>query len=153
MPNNYYEITLQIIFAVRNRDALITDTFRDKLHAYITGIVKKQGQKLLVINSVPDHIHILVGISPEMRISDLVREIKSESSAFINRRNLSSRRFYWQAGYGVFSYSISQRPRVINYIKNQQMHHQRKTFKKEYLEFLEAFEINFKMKYLFDFFD
>ena len=153
MPYNYYEITLQLIFAVRNRDALISDSFREKLHAYITGIVKNQGQKLLIINSVSDHIHILIGISPEMRISDLVREIKSESSAFINRHNLASRRFYWQAGYGVFSYSISQRPRVINYIKNQQIHHHRKTFKKEYLEFLNAFEINFKTSHLFEFFE
>ena len=152
MANTYSEITIQIIFAVKFREALIENSFRDELHKYITGIVTNQGQKMLIINSVPDHIHILVGLSPSMKISDLVREIKSESSLFINKRKYSSKRFYWQNGYGAFSYSISQRPRVINYIINQQVHHQQMSFKDEYVRFLESFEIEYKVGRLFEFF-
>jgi len=153
MANTYSEITIQIIFAVKFREALIANSFRDELHKYITGIVTNQGQKMLIINSVPDHIHILVGLSPSMKISDLVREIKSESSLFINKRNFSSKRFYWQNGYGAFSYSISQRPRVIDYIKNQQLHHSKISFKNEYIRFLESSEIEFKVGRLFEFFN
>jgi len=153
MANTYSEITIQIIFAVKFREALIAESFRDELHKYITGIVTNQGQKMLIINSVPDHIHILIGLSPSRKISDLVREIKSESSLFINKRNFSSKRFYWQNGYGAFSYSISQRPRVIDYIKNQQLHHSKISFKNEYIRFLESFEIEFKVGRLFEFFN
>ena len=153
MANTYSEITIQIIFAVKFREALIAESFRDELHKYITGIVTNQGQKMLIINSVPDHIHILIGLSPSRKISDLVREIKSESSLFINKRNFSSKRFYWQNGYGAFSYSISQRPRVIDYIKNQQLHHSKISFKNEYIRFLESFEIEFKAGRLFEFFN
>jgi len=153
MANNYYQVTLQIVFAVRNREALIEDTFRENLHAYITGIIKNHDQKLLTINSMPDHIHLLIGLAPSMRLSDLVREIKSASSKFINENNLSRKKFYWQNGYGVFSYSMSHRKNVIHYIENQREHHRKMTFQKEYIKFLESFKIEYDRKYLFDFFD
>ena len=153
MANTYYQVSLQIIFAVRFREALIEDTFRQDLHKYITGIVKNHGQKLLCINSVHDHIHILLGVSPAMRVSDLVRDIKSSSAKYINDNKLSQRKFYWQNGYGVFSYSMSHRRRVITYIENQQEHHKRMSFQNEYLRFLDSFRINYKDEYLFDFID
>lgn len=153
MPNNYFELTIQVIFAVKYREALIHDSFREELHKYITGVVRNQGQKMLCINSVSDHIHLLLGLTPEMRISDLVRDIKSESSLFINRESFLNKRFYWQGGFGVFSYSKSQRGRVINYINNQQKHHRRKSFQQEYIAFLDAFMIDYDRRYLFDFFD
>ncbi len=153
MANTFYQVTLQIIFAVRFREALIEDTFRDKLHKYITGIVKNNDQKLLSINSVQDHIHILVGIAPSMRVSDLVRDIKSSSASYINNNNFSRKKFYWQNGYGVFSYSMSHRKRVIAYIENQQEHHRKKSFQEEYLKFLESFNVKYNQKYLFEFFD
>ena len=153
MANNYYQVTLHIVFAVRNREALIEDTFRENLHAYITGIIKNHDQKLLTINSMPDHIHLLIGLAPSMRLSDLVREIKSASSKYINENNLSRKKFYWQNGYGVFSYSMSHRKNVIRYIENQREHHRKMTFQKEYIKFLESFKIEYDRKYLFDFFD
>ena len=153
MANTYSRITFQIIFAVKHREALIEDTFGEILHRYISGVVSNHNQKLLAINSVSDHIHILLGLEPSIRLSDLVREIKSESSRFINANNYSRRRFYWQTGYGVFSYGHSQRPTVINYIMNQKEHHTRVSFRNEYQRFLEAFEIKFEKKYLFEFFD
>ena len=153
MPNTYSQITIQLIFAVKNRDAMITPVFREPLHKYITGIVKNQNQKLLCINSVTDHLHLLIGQTPNCCLSDLVREIKSESSRYINENKLTKFRFYWQEGFGAFSYSRSQRDTVIHYIENQEKHHKKKTFRDEYLEFLNKFEIEFKNEYLFEFFN
>lgn len=153
MANTYSQITIQLVFAVRNREAMITPAFREPLHKYISGIIKNQHQKLLTINSVSDHIHILIGQSPSCCLSDLVREIKSESSRFINENKYSKFRFYWQEGFGAFSYSRSQRDVVIKYIMNQEIHHTKNTFKEEYLEFLKEFDIDFEQVYLFDFFE
>jgi putative transposase len=153
MANTFYQVTLQVIFAVRSREALLEDSFRIHLHKYITGIVKNNNQKLLCINSMPDHIHILLGVAPSMRVSDLVRDIKSSSASYINENKLSRRKFYWQNGYGVFSYSMSHRKRVIAYIENQQRHHDKLAFRDEYLRFLESFNIKYNQKYLFEFFD
>ncbi|MEI6124757.1 MAG: IS200/IS605 family transposase [Bacteroidota bacterium] len=153
MPNTYTQITIQLIFAVRNRDSLISPQIREPLHRYITGIIKNQNEKLLIVNSVADHLHLLIGQSPTCRLSDLVREIKSESSRYINENKLSKSRFYWQEGFSAFSYSRSQRETVINYIAHQEKHHKKTTFKEEYLDFLNKFEIDFKNEYLFDFFE
>ena len=151
MANNYYQVTLQIVFAVRYREALIEDSFREKLQAYICGIIKNHDQKLLTINAMPDHIHLLIGLAPAIRLSDLVREIKSASSKYINDNNLSRKKFYWQNRYGVFSYSMSHRKNVIHYIENQREHHRKMTFREEYIKFLESFKIEYNRKYLFDF--
>ena len=153
MANTYSQITMQVVFAVKAREALIEDTFNDRLHAYISGIVANQGQKLLAINSARDHIHILLGLDPDNRLSDLVREVKSESSRFVNENRLSRYRFYWQNGFGAFSYSRSQRPMIINYIMQQSEHHRRISFREEYIELLKAFEIEYDDRYLFDFFN
>jgi putative transposase len=153
MANSYSQITIQLIFAVKNRNALIVPAFREQLHKYITGIITNQKQKLLAINAVSDHIHILIGQSPSCNLSDLVREIKSESSRFINENKLSKFRFNWQEGFGAFSYSRSQRDTVIKYILYQEKHHKKSTFREEYMDFLKKFEIEFDEKYLFDFFE
>lgn len=153
MANNYSQITIQLIFAVKNRNALIVPAFREPLHKYITGIITNQKQKLLVINSVSDHLHILIGQSPSCKLSDLVREIKSESSRFINENKLSKFRFNWQEGFGSFSYSRSQRDTVIKYILNQENHHRKTTFREEYIDFLKKYEVEYDEKYLFDFFE
>jgi putative transposase len=151
MPNTYSQITIHLIFVVLNRESQISSSFREQLHKYIKGIITKQGQKLLVINSMKDHVHILIGQSPSISLSSLVREIKSESSRFINENKLSPNKFYWQEGFGAFSYSRSQWKEVINYIENQQIHHKKESFKEEYLNILRKFEVGFDEKYLFEF--
>lgn len=123
------------------------------MHKYIAGILKNQGAKLLAINSMPDHLHVFFGMEPSNRLSDLVRDIKSDTSLFINENKLSRFKFYWQEGYGAFSYSQSQKDSVIKYIINQEKHHRKKSFREEYLEILEKFNIKYEPKYLFDFFD
>jgi len=150
MPNTYSQIYIQIVFSVQGRANLIPEKRREELHKFITGIAQKRGQKMLAIFCMPDHTHILIGLTPDMPISNLVRDIKSGSSKFINDNNWLKGKFNWQEGFGAFSYSRSQIDSVIKYILNQEEHHKKKTFKEEYLEFLKKFEIEYDEKYLFD---
>jgi REP element-mobilizing transposase RayT len=138
---------------VQGRQNFIKPSFEDELYKYISGIVTGKEQKSLAVNGMPDHVHLLVGLKPSMRISDLVRDIKNNSSNFINERAGMKNHFSWQEGYGAFSYSESQFGRVIDYIKNQKQHHKKRTFRQEYLSFLKKFNVLFDEKYLFEFFD
>lgn len=149
MPNTYTQIHLQFVFAVKYRKAMIQSTWKEELHKYITGIVQAHNHKLLAINSMPDHIHILVGMRPTQSISDLMQDIKSNSSKWINEKGFSESKFYWQEGYGAFSYSLSHVQNVINYILNQEEHHRKKSFQEEYIEFLELFEVEYDARFVF----
>lgn len=150
MANSYSQIYIQIVFAVKHRDAVIKFKWEERLYRYITGIVQNKSQKMLAINGMPDHIHFLIGLKPECCLSDLIREIKKASNEFINEHRLTPTKFYWQEGFGAFSYSRSQIETVAKYILNQKEHHKKQTFQEEYLEFLEKFEIEYNEKYLFE---
>ena len=150
MANTYSQIYIQIVFAVKGRQNLIAKENREELHKFITGIVTNREQKLLAIFAMPDHVHILIGLKPSISISDLVRDIKAGSSKFINDSKWIKGKFNWQEGFGAFSYSKSNLDNVVKYILNQEERHQKKTFKNEYLDFLEKFEIEYDPKYLFD---
>lgn len=149
MANTYTQIHLQLIFAVKYRLAVINETWENELYKYITGIVQNQNHKLLCINGMPDHIHILIGYRPHQALSDLLREIKGSSSSWINEERLTQKRFKWQEGYAAFSYCRSDLPRVCSYIEKQKSHHQRKKFLVEYKEFLKAFEVEYDERYIF----
>ncbi len=151
MANTFSQIYLQFVFAVKHRQCLIAREHKEELHKYITGLVQNRKAKMLAVHCMPDHVHIFVGFKPTVLISDFVKEIKVESNEFINNKNWVKRKFSWQEGYGVFSYSHSHIDAVVKYILNQEKHHQRKTFKQEYHQLLEKFEIPFEEKYLFDF--
>ena len=150
MANTYTQIYIHIVFAVKGRQNLISKNWNEELYKYITGIITNEDQKLIVINGMPDHIHILIGLKPNKALSDLVRDIKANSSRFINEKRWIDGKFEWQTGFGAFSYNHSQLTNVINYIQNQEEHHKKKTFKEEYVEFLKAFEIDYKNEYIFD---
>lgn len=150
MPNTYSQIYVQIVFAVKGRQNLISKNNREELHKYITGIVQSREQKMLAIFAMPDHVHILVGMKPNLSISDLVRDIKAGSSKYINENKWIQGKFHWQEGFGAFSYAKSQQDIVVKYILNQEEHHKTKSFKEEYLDFLEKFEIEYDEKYLFE---
>ncbi len=150
MANTYSQIYIQIVFAVKGRQNLISKEKREELHKFITGIVTNREQKLLAIFAMPDHVHILVGMKPSISISDLVRDIKAGSSKFINDSKWINGKFNWQEGFGAFSYSKSNLDNVVKYILNQEEHHKNKTFKNEYLDFLEKFEIEYDEKYVFE---
>jgi REP element-mobilizing transposase RayT len=150
MPNTYTQIYIQIVFAVKGRENLISKSHREELHKYITGIVQKREQKMLSIFCMPDHTHLLVGLKPSIAISDLTRDIKAGSSNFINDKKWVKGKFNWQEGFGAFAYSRSQIDTVIKYILNQEEHHKKKTFREEYTNFLKKFEIEYDEKYLFE---
>ncbi|MDQ7816937.1 MAG: IS200/IS605 family transposase [Melioribacteraceae bacterium] len=150
MPGTYSQIYIQIVFAVKGRENLISPKWKGDLHKYIAGIIKGKEQKPIIINGMPDHIHVFVGLKPSMKISDLVRDIKNNSTNFINENKFVRGKFFWQEGYGAFSYSHSQINDVYNYILNQEEHHKKKTFREEYLDFLRKYEIEYDEKYLFD---
>jgi REP element-mobilizing transposase RayT len=149
MSNTYTQIHLQLIFAVQNRLALIQPSWKDELYRYITGIVQKHDHKLLVINGMPDHIHVLIGMRPSQSLSELLQDIKGSSSKWINEKRLAPGKFQWQEGYAAFSYSKSHVPAVINYILNQEKHHKKKTFMEEYKEILDKFGIDYDERYIF----
>lgn len=150
MPGTYFQIYIQVVFAVKGRENLISKVWKDNLYKYIAGIIKGKDQKSIIVNGMPDHIHVFLGLKPSMSISDLVRDIKNNSSKWINENNLIKGKFVWQKGYGVFSYSHSHIENVYNYILKQEEHYKIKTFKEEYVEFLKKFEIVHNQKYLFD---
>jgi REP element-mobilizing transposase RayT len=150
MPDTYTQIYIHIVFAVQNRKALIQLQWEEELYKYISGIVKNKKQKLLSINGVADHIHLLIGMKPDCCLSDLVREIKKASNVFINENKFTSMTFRWQEGFGAFSYSHSQISTIIHYIENQKEHHKKRKFKEEYLTLLNSYEIEYKNEYLFN---
>jgi putative transposase len=150
MANTYSQLYIHIVFSVKGRQNLIQKHWKDELHKYICGIVNGKNQKVYAIGGVADHIHLLVSINPSMAISDLVRDVKANSSKWINEKRFLNTKFQWQEGFGAFSYAQSQLNNVIAYINNQEQHHQKKTFKDEYLELLQNFEIDYNEKYLFE---
>ena len=150
MAGTFSQIYIQYVFAVKGRENLLQMPWRDEVFRYIAGIIKSKQQKPIIVNGVSDHVHVFVGLKPSMPISDLVRDIKNNSSKFINEQKFVKGKFSWQDGYGAFSYSHSQIENVYQYILNQEEHHRKKTFKDEYIEFLQKFGIEFNEKYLFD---
>lgn len=149
MANTYSQIHIQVVFAVQNRESLIGSKWKNELYQYLVGIIQNHQHKVIAINGMPDHVHILIGLRPSQSISDLMQKVKGDSSKWINRKGFVLGKFSWQEGYGVFSYGKSQIDDVIEYIKRQEIHRQRKTFKEEYLQFLEKFALDYDERFVF----
>lgn len=150
MANTYTQIHIQAIFAAAGRRSLIHPDWKEDLFKYISGIFRSQKQKLLAIGGVEDHIHLLFGARPNIAISDLIRDVKANSSAFVNENRLVRGRFNWQEGYGAFSYSKSQIDVVTRYVLNQERHHARRSFKDEYVILLDRFQVDYDDRFLFE---
>jgi REP element-mobilizing transposase RayT len=153
MAGTYSQIYIQCVFAVKGRQQLLQKPWRDEVFKYIAGIIKGKNQKPIIVNGVEDHVHVFMGIKPTTNISDLVRDIKNNSSNFINDQKFLKCKFSWQKGYGAFSYAHSQIDRVYQYIANQEAHHKKKTFHNEYIDFLQKYVIEYDEKYLFNWLD
>ncbi len=153
MPNTYTQIYIHAVFTVKNRECIIRTNWEIELYKYISGIVRNENHKLLAINGMQDHVHLFVNMKPVQSVSKLLQEIKASSSKWINERGFLRTKFYWQSGFGAFSYSKSDIDYVINYINTQKEHHRKKSFKDEYLEILREFEIDYNDKYLFEWID
>jgi putative transposase len=150
MANTYTQIHIQVVFTVRDKECIISNTWKNELFKYITGIVQNNGHKLLAINGMTDHLHILFGLRPKQSLSDLLQDIKGGSSKWINEKKFVRGRFSWQEGYGAFSYSYKDIQKVINYINDQEEHHKGKSFLEEYNAYLKDNDIDFDEKYIFN---
>ena len=150
MANTYTQFNIHAVFAVKGRQNLLQKPWREEVFKYMAGVIKNKNQKSIIVNGVADHVHVFVGLRPSMSVSNLIRDVKNNSSDFINDRQFLPYEFSWQDGYGAFSYAHSQMDAVYKYILNQEKHHRKKTFKEEYLEFLQKFEVEYNEKYLFD---
>lgn len=151
MANTYTQIYIHAVFAVEGRQNLIKSEHNDELQKYIAGIVSGQKQKLIAINNMPDHLHLLIGLRPDAALSDLMRDIKAGLSKFINEQHWVAGKFSWQEGFGAFSHSRSQLGTVIRYLENQQRHHARRSFRDEYVELLEKYGVEYDQRYIFKF--
>jgi putative transposase len=149
MANTYTQIHIHFVFAVKFRHGLIQQNWKEQLNQYITGIVQGNNHKLLAINGMPDYILILIGLRPSQSISDLMKDVKQGSSLWINGNKLTAGKFEWQEGYGAFSHSKSQIDAVVKYIENQETHHKKTSFREEYLEILQKFEVDYDEKFIF----
>jgi putative transposase len=150
MADTYTKLFIHVVFAVKGRENLISPRWKDDLYKYINGIIVNSDQKLMIINGMPDHIHILLGVKPTIALSDLIRDIKANSSRFINEKRYVLGRFEWQQGFGAFTCNPAELNTIINYIKNQEEHHNTKKFKDEYIDLLNYNMIEYKNEYLFD---
>ncbi len=149
MANTYSQIYIQVVFAVQGRQNLIPRPNKEELHKFMTGIVREREQKLLAVHSMPDHTHMLIGLKASVALSEVVRDVKNGSTNFINRKRWVLGRFCWQEGFGAFSYGHSQLAGIINYIRDQERHHARRSFCDEYVRFLRRYEIEHNEKYVF----
>ena len=149
MPNTYSQIYIHSVFAVKGRESLINKQWKDELYKYICGIVTGNQQKVYAINGMPDHVHLLLSIKPSIAVSDLMKDIKANSSKWINDKKFVGGQFKWQEGFGAFSCSSSQLDTVIAYIDNQELHHAKKSFREEYIEFLEKNHVEYDERYVF----
>ena len=150
MANTYTQIYIHVVFAVKQRRSLLPMSHKEELFKYLTGIVKNRGQKLIAVNGVADHIHIFLGIKPNIALSDLVRDIKAGTSGYINEQGWISGKFNWQEGFGAFSHSHSEIGRIVAYIERQEEHHRRSSFRNEYVSALKENDINYDEKYIFE---
>ena len=150
-PGTFTQMYVQLVFAVKNRDAVLKNDFRERVFEYMSGIITNLKHKSIIINGTSNHVHILFGLNPSVSVSDTVHDIKRSSSLFINNEKLCPGRFSWQEGYGAFTYSRSQIADVYSYIENQESHHSKRTFREEYIDILTKNEIDFDQQFLFDF--
>lgn len=152
-PNTYTQIYIQLVVAVKSRDASLNPDIRSRVFEYMSGIITGLQHKSIIVNGISNHVHVFYGMNPKISVSDTVHDLKRGSSLFINENKLIKYHFEWQEGYGGFSYSKSQIQDVYNYVRDQEIHHKKRTFREEYLDFLRKFEIEYDERFLFDFFD
>ena len=147
MANTYTQIYMHIVFAVAKRDSLISDRWVDELYSYLSGACQNRHHFVYAINGTSDHVHMLIGLHPTESVASLVKEIKGQSSRWINDKYLKGK-FCWQAGYGAFSYSKSLIPAVKSYIDNQKEHHRHVTFQEELADFFMKIGIDYNPEYM-----
>src|ERR1043165_7509324 len=149
MANTYHQIYLQTVFAVKYPNAVLDKSWRPKLQSVIGNLINETGCKTIIVNCVEDHMHCFGGLRPAVSVSELMKVVKAKSSKYINDHHLTKERFEWQEGYGVFSYRQRDVDMIYKYVQNQDAHHQKQSFREEYLDLLKEFEIGYDEQYIF----
>ena len=149
MANTFSKINIHLVFAVKNRESLLPHEYLPRIHAYIAQTLRNLGHFPIIVGGIEDHVHILFSYNINQTIPEMVRTVKTAVTNFINTHRMLNYRFSWQRGYACFSYSQSQLPAVINYIKNQEAHHNRHGFNDECRRLLDIFDVKYDPKYLF----
>lgn len=153
MANTYTQLYVQFVFAVKGRENLIKEHFRNELEKLIAGIVINHQCKLYAVYCNPDHTHLFVSMHPTLSPAKLMEQVKSGSSKWLNQKKYIPGKFSWQKGYGAFTYSRSHIDKVVRYVLNQPEHHKKFSFQEEYLLLLNKFEIEYEPKYVFEWYD
>jgi putative transposase len=149
MANTYHQIYLQAVFAVKYREAVLDKAWRNKLQGVIGNLINETGCKTIIVNGVEDHMHCFLGLKPVVSVSELMKTVKAKSSKYINDHKLTKKKFEWQEGYGVFSYRQRDVDQIYNYVMNQEVHHQKQSFREEYLDLLKEFGLTYDEQYIF----
>lgn len=149
MASTLSQVQVHTVFTVQSKKCLIQPSWKQDLYRFITAIVERRGHKVLAINGMPDHIHLFISLKPVQSLADLMREVKGESSQWLNEGDFLKSKFAWQEGYGAFSYGRSQVDAVSAYIQGQEKFHENKSFLEEFRTMLELFDIEYDQKYLF----
>jgi putative transposase len=150
MAGKYLCVNLHLVWSTKQRRSLIDRQWSDRLHAYLTSVLKSKNAQIIEAQSQPDHIHLYVSMPSTLSIADLVNAAKSNSTRWIRQTFSNRRLFGWQDGYAAFSVSKSIEKAVIDYIRNQDEHHKRRDFQQELLELLGRHAIDFDSRYIFD---
>lgn len=150
MANSFQQIYIHYVFSTKNRKPLIKPVFEKRLWAYIGGIGREKRFPVIICGGMPDHLHLLVSLNASISISKTIKTIKANSSKWINDNFYEQRQFKWQSGYGAFSVSQSGLSSVNKYIQNQKRHHEQLSFKKEFVQLLKRYHIEYDEKYLWD---
>ena len=150
MANTYHQMYIQAVFAVKYREAVIEKIWKEELFGVIGNLVNETECKTILVNGVEDHVHCFFGLEPKVSVSDVMKNAKAKSSKWVNESGLLEHRFEWQKGFGAFSYSHSHIDKVFNYIKNQEAHHKKETFREEYIKMLKAFGVEYDERYIFE---
>lgn len=148
MPRSYTNLIYHIVFSTKDRRPVITPNREERLYEYIGGIIRGLGGIVLAINGVDDHVHILVKLRPDKALSDVLRDLKANSSGWLHKVFPEAEDFAWQNGYGAFTVSASQINGVRKYIADQKIHHTKRSFEEEFIGLLEKNEVGFDRKYL-----
>jgi REP element-mobilizing transposase RayT len=141
---------IQTVFAVKYREAVIERIWKEELFGVIGNLINETECETILVNGVEDHVHCFFGLEPKVSVSDVMKNAKAKSSKWVNESGLLKHRFEWQKGFGAFSYSRSHIDKVFKYIKNQEAHHKKETFREEYIKMLKAFGVEYEEKYIFE---
>jgi REP element-mobilizing transposase RayT len=151
MPQSFHQLYAHVIFSTKNREPFLDDKeIRERMHAYLATLCRDCGSPWVIVGGVSDHVHIALDLGKETKSIDLIGKMKRQSSEWIKNVSPKHQNFYWQKGYGLFSFGFSQRDAVQAYVLGQEEHHRKQTFQEEFRDFLNRYDIEYDERFIWD---